>query len=114
MKKFLILFSILFLAKISVGQLVTEYWDVAQTKKKSEQNMKDGMQDGKYTAWYENGEIAKEGNFIQGKENGKFLIYYAGKKVKAEENYLKGKKEGAWKYWYINGNKAQETFFKDD
>ena len=76
--------------------------------------MKDGMQDGKYTAWYENGEIAKEGNFIQGKENGKFLSYYAGKKVKAEENYINGKKEGAWKYWYINGNKAQETFFKDD
>ena len=34
------------------AQMVTEFWDQAQTKKKSEQQMKNGMQDGKYTAWY--------------------------------------------------------------
>ena len=107
MKKVLLLLSILFITNVSIAQLVTEYWDVAQTKKKSEQQMKDGMQDGKFTAWYETGEIAKEGNFIEGKENGKFITYYAGKKTKAEENYSKGKKNGAWKYWYVNGNKAQ-------
>lgn len=42
--------------------------------------MKDGMQHGKYTAWYQNGEIAKEGNFFEGKEDGKFTYYYEGKK----------------------------------
>jgi len=82
MKKIIFLFFIASYTNASFAQLVTEYWDVAQTKKKSEQSIKNGMQDGKFTAWYENGEIAKEGTFIQGKENGKFLTYYAVKKVK--------------------------------
>ncbi|MEY4030031.1 MAG: hypothetical protein RJA90_1230, partial [Bacteroidota bacterium] len=44
--------------------------------------------DGKYKAWFESGQLAKEGNYVYGKENGKWLIYYENKKIKAEENYL--------------------------
>ena len=32
------------------AQVISEYWDRAQTKTKSEQQMKDGMQHGKYIA----------------------------------------------------------------
>ena len=71
-KRFSFILILLLFSSTSFAQLVTEYWDIAQTKKKSEQQMKDGMQDGKYIAWYENGDIAKEGTFLKGKENGKF------------------------------------------
>ena len=112
MKNLVFCLTVLLLVNDSFAQEPSvEFWDVAQTKKKSEQQLKDGMQDGKYTAWYENGDIAKQGLFSKGKANGKFILYYPGKKQKAEENYILGKKHGAWKYWYINGNKAQETLF---
>jgi hypothetical protein len=67
MKKALLMFSVFLTCQSAFAQLVTEYWDIAQTKKKSEQQMKNGMQDGKFTAWYENGELAKEGSFAEGK-----------------------------------------------
>ena len=54
MKKILTVSILLLIANFSLAQLITEFWDVAQTKKKSEQLIKDGMQDGKFMAWYEN------------------------------------------------------------
>ena len=73
MKKsiFLLLFSCFITGLIA--QPVTEYWDKEFKHKKSEQQTKDGMQDGKSMSWYENGDIAKEGNFTRGKEDGKFI-----------------------------------------
>jgi antitoxin component YwqK of YwqJK toxin-antitoxin module len=51
---------------------------------------KDGIEDGKYTWWYENGQKSCEGNYKNGKEDGK------------------------WTDWYDNGQKSREVRFKDD
>jgi hypothetical protein len=80
MKKIFFLIAFI-ITNCAYSQLVTEYWDTEQTKKKSEQQIKNGMQDGKFTAWYETGEIAKEGAFTEGKENGKFVTYYLAKNL---------------------------------
>ena len=63
--------------------------------KKSFENYKNGMQEGRSTFWYENGKIAKEGDYKNGKEEGKWSFYYENGKPKAEENYRWGKKNGA-------------------
>ena len=77
MKRLILITLFTSLATYTLAQEpIIEFWDIAQTKKKSEQQIKNGMQDGKYTAWYENGEVAREGTFQKGKrmENSLFII----------------------------------------
>jgi antitoxin component YwqK of YwqJK toxin-antitoxin module len=64
MKKWILLLLLAVIGNLVFSQVVTEYWDLAQTKKKSEQQTKNGMQDGKFVAWFENGDIAREGVFF--------------------------------------------------
>ena len=65
MQKPITLFFLFLLQQLSFSQSAIEYWDIAQTQKKSEQQMKNAMQHGKFVAWYANGEIAKEGTFFE-------------------------------------------------
>ena len=46
MKRVTLLLASCFMAMASMAQPVTVYWDMAQTQKKSEVGMKDGMQHG--------------------------------------------------------------------
>lgn len=109
-----LLLPLLFAFGALYAQPKTEYWDKELTKKRSEENYKNGIQHGPFTVWYESGKVAKSGGYHQGKEHGLWTSFYENGKQKGLENYFKGKKEGHWNYWYINGNKAQELVFKNN
>jgi len=45
-----------------------------------------------------------EGNFLNGVKNGRFSYYYESGQIKRKENYDNGVKEGLWEYLDESGN----------
>ena len=99
--------------------------------------MKDGKFDGKWTSWYEDGQIErvwyfKDGNparkstfwnyengqkefetiYKDGELDSRWSWYENGQK-KSEENYKDGKLDGKWTRWDENGQIELEATFKD-
>jgi antitoxin component YwqK of YwqJK toxin-antitoxin module len=66
------------------------YWNDGNEQQKEAINYKNGVLDGLYTKWYENGQKSLEANFKNGKLNGLETI------------------------WYENGQKKYELNWKDD
>jgi antitoxin component YwqK of YwqJK toxin-antitoxin module len=66
------------------------YWDDVDEKKKEAINYKNGILDGLYTKWYENGQKSVEANFKNGKLYGLETV------------------------WCENGQKKYELNWKDD
>ena len=76
-----------------------------------EQNYKNGFQDGKWTVWFEDGNIQKEGFKSQKKTAGVYKEWYPNKQLKYLKSYNLGGKEGKWKSWYKNGQQWTERDF---
>ncbi len=73
----------------------------------------DGLQEGPWTWWYENGQKAQEAVFDFGKEEGPWTWWYENGQKGVEGVYKNGKKEGTWTWWQANGQKAMEGAFKN-
>jgi len=59
--------------------------------------------------FYQNGELAAEGNFIESLKDSVWKYYsYYDKTLKLEENYIKGSKEGYSKKYYAQNQIAEE------
>ena len=54
-------------------------------------NQVDGRVDGKWTEWYENGQIKSEGNYKDNKRDGKWTGWYPDGQKMSEENYKDGR-----------------------
>lgn len=65
---------------------------------------KDGMRDGLYQYFYQNGNIKEFGTYLEGKKHGMYLNWYQGNKLKDSGEYLYGIPNGIHKYYYIEGN----------
>ena len=65
--------------------------------------MMDGKKNGKWTAWYENGQMALEGSYQEDKKNGKWTAWYKNGQMASEGSYQEDKKNGKWTEWYENG-----------
>lgn len=65
---------------------------------------KDGLGNGLFTWYYENGQKSVEVNYTDGKPNGHYLAWYANGSKKEEVNYLNGNKNGCDFLWDENGN----------
>ena len=63
------------------------YWNDRDEQKKEEINYKNGVLDGSYTAWYENGQKSLEANFNNGKLDGLETIWYENGQKKYELNW---------------------------
>src|SRR5690349_10194473 len=58
---------------------------------------------GQFQAFYENGQIASEGQYDQGKESGLWRNFHENGQVAVEGSYQEGKKVGEWRYWDASG-----------
>jgi len=100
----------------------------------SEENYNDGMLEGKWTYWYENGQVKLKGNFkpyevlpederwerssryvfpARDSKHGKWTEWYENGQKKREQNYECGRVIGKWASWYENGNKKSISNYHD-
>ena len=94
----------------AVGDTIYEYYYSTDQIKSVENNklvIKDGIQsymkDGKWTEWYENGQIESESNWKDGKEYGKETWWDENGQIRVEINWKDGKSNQTG--WYENGQK---------
>jgi antitoxin component YwqK of YwqJK toxin-antitoxin module len=89
-------------------ELVKEvlYWP--NKTKKIEGGYQDSLRDGRWTAWFENGNKWSEGNYIKGVEDGLKNVWYESGKLFYSGQFKNGKKIGIWKIYDEKGVLAQE------
>ena len=75
--------------------------------------IKKGLRTGKWTYWYENGQISSEKNYKDNKLDGRWIEWDENGQKKEEENYKDGKRDGKWTSWYSNGQIRSEKNHKD-
>ena len=64
--------------------------------------------------YHENGQIESEENYKDGKEDGKWTWWYKNGKIKGESNYKDGKLDGKDTEWSKYFRVKKEKFYKDD
>lgn len=80
-------------------------------RKKIEGYMANGKRTGNWMAWYENGILWSQGNYLEGKRNGYAALYYPDGKLRAEGSYKNDKKTGLWRFFLENGSLQKEIDF---
>ena len=82
-------------------------------QKYSEDNYKDGKEDGLQEGWHENGRKWSEENWKDGKEDGLFASWHENGQKRAEGNWKDGNQDGLFVWWHENGQKKLEVNWKD-
>ena len=72
----------------------------------------DGIKDGVWTYWHDNGQKETEDNYRVGKKNGKWSYLDKNGRKWKEGYYRNGKQDGLW-MWYKDGKKRTEILFRD-
>ena len=72
------------------------------------------MNVGKWQYFYESGEIESEGYFVNNQPEGKWIWYFTSGKLKEEGNIKQGRRIGKWKNFDENGNIIMEKEFSFD
>jgi antitoxin component YwqK of YwqJK toxin-antitoxin module len=91
-------------------------WWYENGQKETEGNYSGGKPDGEYTAWHKNGQIRLAWNYKKnaGFADGKMTMWYENGQKEHEENYVDGNNNGKRTLWYENGQKQYEGNYKDD
>ena len=66
-------------------------------------SFKNGVEDGAWVEYWDNGQLSDEGNYKKGKKDGSWVTYYPNGQLWVKGNYKNGKKEGAWFFYEPNG-----------
>ena len=94
--------------------LLYEDWDEdGDAQMKIEGNLKNGLVDGQWTEWYENGQKKGKGGFKDGKKQGPRVGWHENGQMMSEEEYKDGEQHGPCAAWYGNGQKMFEGAYKD-
>jgi hypothetical protein len=94
--------------------------------KKLEGLYRDGLKNGKWTWWHENGDIYSKGSFRAGLMSGQWEFYYSNSKIMAVGHYRNGDgtnedkngisihgRQSKWAFWHKNGFKSDEQTWKN-
>ena len=79
---------------------------------KLEMFIKNGLPDGIYVVYFENGKIEEVRSYYEGKFHGTWRTYDKNGILIAEAHYNKGKKNGIWRIWDDNGILRYEMRYK--
>ena len=93
------------------GKVITEgdyiegyedgYWIYESPFHKEEGNWRDGMRNGKWKSYWDDGQLSFSGDFIDDNPNGRHTWYWDNGQIKDEGRYIMGRKDGDWiKYNY--------------
>ena len=98
---FRILTLLLLINTTAFAQLHTYKW--TNGNKKAEGVVKDGLEQSKWTFWNKGGVIQQEVTYKDGLFDGKYANYNDQGKKREEGLFIHAKKEGVCKIWYANG-----------
>lgn len=82
------------------------YWP--SEKKKIEGSYKNEQRDGKWTAWFENGNKWSEGSYVNGIDDGEKTVWYENGQIFYNGQFKMGNKVGVWKIYDETGKLVQE------
>jgi MORN repeat protein len=75
---------------------------------------RDGVQEGEWTTWYENGQRSAVDNYRHGRQDGLHTSWYANGVKALEGQYREGKREGVWTRWDPTGFTSRQEIYRDD
>ncbi len=75
---------------------------------------RDGVQDGEWTTWYENGVRSAIDHYRNGLQDGLHISWYANGVKALEGNYRAGKREGVWTRWDPTGITSKQETYRND
>jgi hypothetical protein len=75
---------------------------------------RDGVQDGEWTTWYENGVRSAIDHYRDGLQDGLHISWYANGVKALEGNYRAGKREGVWTRWDPTGITSKQETYRND
>lgn len=74
----------------------------------------EGVKDGPWKEYYDEGQLRAEGVYSLGKRIGKWNFYHENGSIEQEGNYNnQGNTEGPWKWYYDNGTVSREESFRN-
>lgn len=77
--------------------------------KSMEGPLQNGLRNGEWKSWYDDGALWSVGSFKNGKREGKGLVFHANGKKFIEGSYLSGERIGKWSWWDEDGNSLTEA-----
>jgi antitoxin component YwqK of YwqJK toxin-antitoxin module len=84
------------------------------TTGKEQFSIENGILEGPYSRFYDNGRLREEGNFSKGKMQGIIYYYYPNGQLKRIANYQFGIKDGEMVEYWSNGMMFAQFLFKND
>lgn len=91
--------------------IIKEYYDSGALKAKGRK--KDGLRDGKWIFYFENGKVFREIHFRNDVEDGEWKMWHENGVLYLEQMKVLGKSEGYWKEYYENGSIKEIGEYKD-
>ena len=71
-----------------------------------------GLRDGRWTAWYDNGKVWSTGDYSHGLRNGENKVYYVNGQVQYNKKYVNDTAEGIWTFYLEDGTEALKLFYE--
>lgn len=71
-------------------------------------NYKNGIKDGDFKKWFEDGTLSFEAFYVNGKRNGVSRSWWFNGNMRSESHYKNGQVNGVQKQWYVSGEKFKE------
>ena len=89
-----------------------QYWDNGQLWLK--ENYKNGKKEGSYIQYHENGKLNTNSNYKNGKPDGTWVYYWDNEKIRTKGNYKNGKLEGEWVEYSFEGQLKYKGHYKNN
>ena len=74
-------------------------------------NIVNGVRDGKWIAWDDEGRMLSTGNYIDGFENGMWTVWFPNGQKRYEGLFKDGKRNGVWKFYDVQGVQLKEIAY---
>ena len=82
-------------------------------KLKEEIVYKNGLPNGEWVEYYEDGQISHKGTYKNGERDGTLIRFYENDQKSIEGNFINGIENGIWKYYSEDGKLWKEESYKD-
>ena len=75
-----------------------------KTEGKEQGSFKNGLREGPWVGYWENGQLFYKGDYKNGKEEGPWVGYWENGQLFYKGDYKNGKKEGSWVHYNKDGS----------